>query len=213
MDHTLAKKFKFTSLLTFAIPNVIMMISLSMYIIIDGMFISRLLGTTALSSANMVYPAISFEMAIAIMIATGGSAIIARKLGEGKEKEAQNDLSFLIVTELLIGVIAAVSGILFINHIIFRSKPDTIPAMRQICQNIIHVCASIFSSDCISDIFSNCGQTCIRPDRYVDGRGGKYGARLYFYGGIPYGNRRGGACYRIGILRPCGCRFGVFLYG
>lgn len=118
MDHTLAKKFKFTSLLSFAIPNVIMMISLSMYIIIDGMFISRLLGTTALSSANMVYPAISFEMAIAIMIATGGSAIVARKLGEGKEKEAQNDLSFLIVTELLIGMTAAVAGILFIDDII-----------------------------------------------------------------------------------------------
>ena len=95
-------------MLSFAIPNIIMMISLSMYIIIDGMFISRLIGTTALSAVNMFYPAICLEMAIAIMIATGGSAIVARKMGEGRQKEAQNNLSFLIVIELLIGIFIAI---------------------------------------------------------------------------------------------------------
>ncbi|MGX8834853.1 MATE family efflux transporter [Amedibacillus sp. YH-ame6] len=118
MDNALARKFSFTSLLTFAIPNIIMMISLSMYIIIDGMFVSRFIGTTALSAVNMFYPAICFEMSIAIMIATGGSAIIARKLGEGKQKEAQNNLSFLIVVELLIGIGIAIVGNLFIDEII-----------------------------------------------------------------------------------------------
>lgn len=118
MDQALAKKFTFGSLLSFAIPNVIMMISLSMYIIVDGMFVSRLLGTTALSAVNMVYPAICFEMAVSIMIATGGSAIVARKLGEGKQKEAQKNLSLLIVTEILIGLIIAAAGNLFIDKIV-----------------------------------------------------------------------------------------------
>lgn len=118
MENHLAKKFTFSSLLSFAIPNVIMMISLSMYIIVDGMFVSRLIGTTALSSVNMVYPAICFEMAIAIMIATGGSAIIARKLGEGKQLEAQRNLSFLIIVEILIGIAIAILGNLFIDEII-----------------------------------------------------------------------------------------------
>lgn len=118
MYNTLAKGFTFTSLLSFAIPNIIMMISLSMYIIIDGMFISRLIGTTALSAVNMFYPAICLEMAIAIMIATGGSAIVARKMGEGRQKEAQNNLSFLIVIELLIGIFIAIFGNLFTSNII-----------------------------------------------------------------------------------------------
>lgn len=118
MDNTLAKKFTFTSLLSFAIPNIIMMISLSMYIIIDGMFVSRLIGTTTLSAVNMFYPAICFEMAIAIMIATGGSAIVARKMGEGNQTEAQNNLSFLIIVELLIGISIAIFGNLFISDII-----------------------------------------------------------------------------------------------
>ena len=115
---TLAKKFTFSSLLLYAIPNMIMMVSLSMYIIVDGMFVSRFIGTTALSAVNMFYPAICFEMAIAIMIATGGSAIVARKLGEGKQKEAQENLSFLIVVEILIGVLIAVIGNIFIDEVI-----------------------------------------------------------------------------------------------
>lgn len=118
MDNTLAKKFTLSSLFLFALPNVIMMIVLSMYIIIDGMFVSRFLGTTALSAVNMVYPAICLEMAIAIMIATGGSAIVAKKMGEGKQKEAQNNLSFLIMIEVVIGIVIAIIGYLFIDEII-----------------------------------------------------------------------------------------------
>lgn len=118
MVNTLAKKFSFASLFLFALPNIIMMVSLSMYIIVDGMFVSRLIGTTALSAVNMFYPAICFEMSMAIMIATGGSAIVARKSGEGKQKEAQENLSFLIIVELLIGILISVLGNIFIDKII-----------------------------------------------------------------------------------------------
>lgn len=128
MDNTLAKTFTLKSLTLFAIPNVIMMMALSLYIIVDGMFIARLIGTTALSSANMVYPAICFEMAIAIMIATGGSAIVARKAGEGRIEEARNNLSFLIVVEIIIGILIAVLGNLLIEPIVSFLGASTIQA-------------------------------------------------------------------------------------
>ena len=145
MDHTLAKKFTFTSLLSFAIPNIIMMISLSLYIIIDGMFVSRLIGTTALSAVNMFYPAICFEMAIAIMIATGGSAIVARKMGEGKQKEAQNNLSFLIVVELLIGISIAIFGNLFTTDIIsFLGASSTQAPLSIVYAKVIFTFAPAF---------------------------------------------------------------------
>ena len=118
MNNVLSKEFTFGSLLRFAIPNVMMMITLSMYVIVDGMFISHFLGTTALSAANMVYPAICFEMALAIMIATGGNAIIARKLGEQREKEARRNFSFLVLVEGLIGLAISVFGNLFITQIV-----------------------------------------------------------------------------------------------
>lgn len=145
MDNTLARKFTFPSLISFAIPNIIMMISLSMYIIIDGMFISRLIGTTALSAVNMFYPAICFEMAVAIMIATGGSAIVARKLGEGNQKEAQNNLSFLIVAELLIGITIAIFGNLFTKEIIsFLGASSTQAPLSVVYAKIIFTFAPAF---------------------------------------------------------------------
>lgn len=116
--NKLNKNFKLSSLIAFAFPNMIMMLVLSMYTIIDGTFVSRFVGTTALSSINMVFPAICIEMAIAIMIATGGSAIIARKMGEKNEKSAKETFSFLILVELAISLLIAVLGNLFINQIV-----------------------------------------------------------------------------------------------
>lgn len=117
-ESRLSKHFTFGSLVVFAIPNVVMMICLSMYTIVDGMFVSRILGTIALSAVNMVYPAICLEMSIAIMIATGGSAIISKKLGEGKEDEARRDFSFLVLVEIIIGLLFAIIGTLFTKQIV-----------------------------------------------------------------------------------------------
>jgi Na+-driven multidrug efflux pump len=88
MNNSLAKQYTFSSLILFALPNIVMMIFLSLYTIVDGIFVSRFIGTTALSAVNMILPLICVEIAVAIMLASGGSSVIARKLGEQKEKES-----------------------------------------------------------------------------------------------------------------------------
>ena len=108
MENALARKFGFASLIRFAMPNIIMMIFLSLYTIVDGIFISRYVGTLALSAVNMVFPINCLEMAVGIMLATGGSAVIARKLGEGKEAEAKENFTFLVFVSFLIGVLFAI---------------------------------------------------------------------------------------------------------
>ena len=118
MDNTLAKQFHFGSLIKFALPNTVMMLFMSMYIIVDGMFVSRFVGTSALAAVNIVYPALSILLAVAVMIATGGSAIIARRLGEGDEEEARTNLSFLVLTEVCLGVAVIVFGNLFLDQIV-----------------------------------------------------------------------------------------------
>ena len=119
MSSSLARKHSLHSLIMFALPNMVMMIFMSLYVIVDGMFISRFVGTDALSATNMVYPAQSIEMATAIMVATGGSAIIARKLGEGKPDEAKGDLSFLVLVETVLGILTAIVGVVFCDKIIY----------------------------------------------------------------------------------------------
>lgn len=160
MDNVLAKKFTFPSLLLFALPNIIMMITLSMYIIVDGMFVSRLVGTTALSAVNMFYPAICFEMAAAIMIATGGSAVVARKMGEGKQQEAQNNLSFLIAVELLIGISVAVLGNLFTREIVtfLGANPTQAPLSIAYAKIIFTFAPAFFLQTAFQTFFVTAGK-------------------------------------------------------
>lgn len=116
--NALAKQFTTRSLLAFSLPNICMMVFLSMYTIVDGMFVSRLVGTLALSALNMSWPLTSVELGISIMLATGGSAIIARKLGEGKAQEARQDFSFLLWVCLAVGIVFSVICLLFLEPIL-----------------------------------------------------------------------------------------------
>ena len=85
MNQTsLNRSFTTWSLLGFAAPSIIMMVFMSLYTIVDGIFISRFVGSNALSSLNIVYPMISVVIAIATMFATGGDRQPVSWSGTGK---------------------------------------------------------------------------------------------------------------------------------
>lgn len=118
MSNSLAKKFNFSSLLKFTMPTIIMMVFMSLYMIVDGVFVSRFVGTNALSAVNIVYPLMNIVLAVAIMLATGGSAIIAKKMGEGKTDEARENFSLLMIIGIAIGLSITILGIIFLKPII-----------------------------------------------------------------------------------------------
>ena len=84
MNNQIAKKFDTLSLLKFTLPSMIMMLFMALYQMVDAVFVSNFVSETALSALNIVYPLISFIIAVAVMLATGGSAVIAKKMGEGE---------------------------------------------------------------------------------------------------------------------------------
>ena len=110
MSQSISQKFTPISLLKFALPSMVMMMFMSCYTIVDGIFISRYLGSEALSAANIVYPVFNLLLAVGIMFATGGSAVVSKKLGEGKKEEAMEDFSFL-------SVLLMIATLLFHNQI------------------------------------------------------------------------------------------------
>lgn len=117
MNNSITKEFRFGSLIRFALPTIIMMIFMSLYGIVDAIFVSRFIGTDALSAINIVYPAINLVMAIAIMLSTGGSAVVARKLGEGKTKQAYENYTLIVITGVIAGLVIGIIGILFLEPI------------------------------------------------------------------------------------------------
>ena len=76
--NSLEKKITPGFLLRFTLPTVVMMVFNSFYTMVDGGFVSRFVGTGALSAVNIVYPALNLVFALGIMLATGGSAVAER---------------------------------------------------------------------------------------------------------------------------------------
>ncbi len=110
MSHSLGKKFTFGSLLVFALPTTVMMVFMSLYTIVDGMFVSRFVSTNALSSINIVYPAINIVLGLSIMLSTGSNAIVARKFGEGKADSAREIFTSVIYLNIALGLVIAALG-------------------------------------------------------------------------------------------------------
>ena len=73
MSNSISQEFRLFSLLRFALPSMIMMVFMSLYTIIDGIFVSRLVGSEALSAINIVFPVLNVLIAVGIMLASGGS--------------------------------------------------------------------------------------------------------------------------------------------
>ena len=93
MSTSINRNFSPWDLLKFAAPSIIMMVFMSLYTIVDGMFISRFVGSNALSSLNIVFPVINVAIAISTMLGTGGNAIISKYLGECRDEDARKALT------------------------------------------------------------------------------------------------------------------------
>ena len=118
MENSLAKSFSFSSLIKFTIPSIVMLVFISLYTIVDGVFVSRFVNTDALSAVNIVYPFINIVIAVAVMLATGGSAVIAKKLGENKSREAKENFTLIVLIGFTLGILIALIGFIFSKQIL-----------------------------------------------------------------------------------------------
>lgn len=116
--NTQNKKTSLLDLIKISTPTISMLVFMSLYSIVDGVFVSRFVGADALSAVNIIYPVINVLIAIGVMLATGGSAIIAKKIGEGKVIEAKEDFSLITLTGLIIGILFSIVCFLFFDDII-----------------------------------------------------------------------------------------------
>ena len=119
MSMSINQHFSPSRLLQFALPSIIMMMFMSLYTIVDGIFISRFIGSNALSSLNIVFPVICIVTAIGTMLATGGNAIISKYLGEGKRREAKECLTMFVVVGVAVSIVVLIFTHLFLTPVCY----------------------------------------------------------------------------------------------
>lgn len=117
MKIQLSDHFTLRRLVRFVIPSITMMIFTSLYNVVDGLFVSNFAGKTALAAINLILPVIMGLSALGFMIGTGGSAIVARILGEGDKKKANEYFSMLVYVTIIGGIILSAAGAIFTPNI------------------------------------------------------------------------------------------------
>ena len=117
MTVSLSDHFTYQKLLRFVAPSILMMIVTSIYSIVDGFFVSNFVGKNPFAALNLIFPVIMALAAFGFMIGTGGSALIAKTLGEGKKDEANGIFSMLIVVLAVGGAILSGTCILLLRPI------------------------------------------------------------------------------------------------
>ena len=119
MENTNAyeKPVTLKNIVKFAVPTIAMTVFMSFYTMVDGLFVSNLIGTDALSAINLTAPVIQLVTAISTMLATGGSAVIMKKMGAQKTEEAKEDFTFLIMVNVIVGIVMCVAGYLAMDSV------------------------------------------------------------------------------------------------
>lgn len=114
MKIQLSEHFAYNKLIRFVLPSVGMMVFTSIYGIVDGLFVSNFVGKTPFAAVNLIMPLLMALGTLGFMIGSGGSAVVARTMGEGRQDLANRYFTMLIAANLILGVVLAVLGEIFL---------------------------------------------------------------------------------------------------
>ena len=109
--------FGYRRLLRFTLPTMAMMVFTSIYGIVDGIFVSNFAGKTPFAAVNLIMPFLMVLGVLGFMLGTGGSALVAKTLGEGDHDKANRIFSMLVLAGFLSGILFSLLGILFLPRV------------------------------------------------------------------------------------------------
>ena len=117
MKIQLSDHFTYTKLLKFTLPSIVMMIFSSIYGVVDGFFVSNFAGKISFAAVNFIMPFLMIMTTVGFMFGTGGTALIAKTIGQGDKEKANRFFSLFTYVSFFLGVILAIFGIIFIRDI------------------------------------------------------------------------------------------------
>lgn len=107
--------FTYKRLLRFTLPSMVMMVFTSVYGVVDGFFVSNFVGKTPFAAVNFIMPLLMILGCAGFMFGTGGSALIAKTMGEGKAKKANELFSLIVYAGLVSGILIMVFGLVLLK--------------------------------------------------------------------------------------------------
>ena len=134
---------------------------MGLYTVVDTIFVARFADINALSALNIVCPVINLIVGLGTMLATGGSAIVARKMGAGEQKRAAQDFTLIILAGILFGVLIAVLGTAFTPRIVWGLGASSI--LFPYCKECLFILLLFTPASILQVLFQNLIVTAGRP--------------------------------------------------
>lgn len=106
----ISSHFTYPRLFRFVLPSILMMISVSAYSIVDGLFVSNYTGKLPFAAVNLIFPALMIFSSIGFMVGAGGSALVAKYMGEGKPDRANGIFSLLVCASGAAGLVISMAA-------------------------------------------------------------------------------------------------------
>ena len=152
-DTMLNQKWTAGSLLCFAFPTLVMMIFMGLYTVVDTVFVAQFVNTDALSAVNIVCPVVNLTVGLGTMLATGGNAIVSRKMGACRNQEANEDFTLLIITGAVMGFLLLLAGTVWLDKIIYALGASD--RLFLYCKDYLAVLLLFIPANILQTLFSN----------------------------------------------------------
>ncbi|MDO4838079.1 MAG: MATE family efflux transporter [Clostridia bacterium] len=119
MTIKLSDHFTYRRLLRFTVPSIAMMIFTSIYSVVDGFFVSNFAGKTAFAAVNFIMPLLMFLGSPGFMMGTGGSALVAKFLGEKRHEDANRTFSMLVYVSIGMGLVLTILAMFLLRPVAY----------------------------------------------------------------------------------------------
>ncbi len=161
MNIQLSDHFTYPRLLRFVFPSIMMMIFTSFYGVVDGLFVSNFVGKTSFAAVNLIMPFLMLFGALGFMLGSGGSAIVAKHLGEGERDRAISVFSLLTCVTILCGILLTVVGMFILRPV--ASLLGATGAMLEDCVSYGRIILIALSAFMLQNLFQSFLVTAERP--------------------------------------------------
>ena len=112
MNQNLTRQF-----FRFTIPTILSMVAFSLYTLVDGIFVAKGVGETALAAVNLSSPYNSVMFAAGLLLAVGMSTTIAIRLGNGKHHEASSLFTRNLIVAVAVSIVISVLTLLNLRSV------------------------------------------------------------------------------------------------
>ncbi len=157
----LSDHFTLGRLFRFCLPSIVMMVFTSIYGVVDGYFVSNYVGKTPFAAVNLIMPFLMILGGVGFMIGTGGSALVAKYLGEQNNDQARRVFSMMLIVTLILGVSTSALGFIFAENVAQLLGADS--ELLPYCVTYARTCLIFNTMFMLQNVFQSFLVTAERP--------------------------------------------------